>query len=110
MSRLRASLSDTPSRSMSLMVALGLAESGTEVAASWISGAFVQIARLWPLILLSKLCVISLLGIPLFRPDDAQQFGVLVVMLLVDGALMLVPRWPVFQERMPQKIYQLFCS
>ena len=86
---------------MSLMVALGLAESGTEVAASWISGAFVQIARLWPLILLSKLCVISLLGIPLFRPDDAQQFGVLVVMLLVDGALMLVPRWPVFQERMP---------
>ncbi|RJG52088.1 EAL domain-containing protein [Sphingobium terrigena] len=86
---------------MSLMVALGLAESGTEVAASWISGAFVQIARLWPLILLAKLCVITLLGIPFYRPGDSEQAVIMTVMLLVDGALMVVPRWPLFQDRMP---------
>ncbi|MBV2149516.1 EAL domain-containing protein [Sphingobium sp. AS12] len=101
MSPLRASLTDSPSRSMSLIVALGLAESGTEVAASWISGAFVQIARLWPLILLAKLCVIALLGIPFYRPGDSEQAAIMTAMLLVDGALMVVPRWSLFQERLP---------
>ncbi len=49
---------------MTLMVGLALAESGTEVAASWIYCAFVHIARLWPLILLAKICVAALLGLP----------------------------------------------
>jgi diguanylate cyclase (GGDEF)-like protein len=101
MTPLRASLSDNPSRSMSLMVALGLAESGTEVAASWISGAFVQIARLWPLILLAKLCVITLLGIPFYRVGDSEQATIMTAMLLVDGAVMIVPRWSLFRGRMP---------
>ena len=51
---------------MTLMVALGLAESGTEVSASWISGAFPYIARLWPLMLLAKLCVMLLMGLIIF--------------------------------------------
>ena len=86
---------------MTLMVALGLAESGTEVAASWISGAFVHIARLWPLTLLAKICVVALLGIPFYRAGDGEQATIMALMLLVDGAIMLVPRWPLFQQRMP---------
>ena len=101
MSFQRASLPEQQSRPMTLMVALGLAESGTEVAASWISGAFVHIARLWPLTLLAKICVVALLGIPFFRSGDGSQATVMAIMLLVDGAIMLVPRWAVFQERMP---------
>ncbi|MDO7836949.1 EAL domain-containing protein [Sphingobium sp. HBC34] len=100
MSLLRASLSDNPSRSMTLMVALGLSESGTEVSASWISGAFVHIARLWPLILLAKICVLLLLNLPIFS-GDSDKAGLLAVMLLIDGMLMLVPRWQLFQRRLP---------
>ena len=98
---LRASLPEQQSRPMTLMVALGLAESGTEVAASWISGAFVHIARLWPLTLLAKICVVALLGIPFFRAGDGEQAVIMTIMLMVDGAIMLVPRWKVFQDRMP---------
>jgi diguanylate cyclase (GGDEF)-like protein/PAS domain S-box-containing protein len=100
MSLLRASLSDTPSRPMTLMVALGLAESGTEVAASWISGAFLHIARLWPLILLAKICVMLLLNLSPFA-GGVEQAVILAVMLLIDGALMLVPRRTLFQGLMP---------
>jgi diguanylate cyclase (GGDEF)-like protein/PAS domain S-box-containing protein len=100
MSKLRASLSDTPSRPMTLMVALGLAESGTEVAASWISGAFLHIARLWPLILLAKICVLLLLNLSPFSAGIGQA-AILGAMLLIDGALMLVPRRPLFRGLMP---------
>lgn len=101
MSPLCASLSDTSSRPVTLMVALGLTESGTEVSASWISGAFVPIARLWPLILLAKICVVSLLHIPLYRPEHNVQALVLAFMLLVDGTLMTVPRQILFQALKP---------
>ncbi len=85
---------------MTMMVALGLAESGTEVSASWISGAFVHIARLWPLILLAKICVIMLLRLPIYS-GNALQAGILAVMLMIDGALMLLPRRSWFQRCMP---------
>ncbi|WP_420145808.1 EAL domain-containing protein [Sphingobium sp.] len=100
MSLLRASLSDNPSRSMTLMVALGLSESGTEVSASWISGAFTHISRLWPLMLLAKICVVCLLRLP-FYSGDMAQIGLLVAMLVIDGALMLVPRRDWFLRQMP---------
>ena len=85
---------------MTIMVALGLAESGTEVAASWISGAFIHIARLWPLILLAKICVVALLRLPFYSGDRAQA-AILAGMLMIDGALMLLPRRQWFQRRMP---------
>ena len=85
---------------MTMMVALGLSESGTEVSASWISGAFVHIARLWPLILLAKICVVSLMKLP-FYSGSAAQAGVIVAMLVIDGALMFVPRRAWFRHRMP---------
>ncbi|MEC3909928.1 EAL domain-containing protein [Sphingobium sp. CR2-8] len=100
MSRLRASLTDNPSRSMTLMVALGLSESGTEVSASWISGALTHIARLWPLMLLAKLCLIALLDLP-FYSGNYMQLALMVAMLLVDGTLMLAPRRAWFIRLMP---------
>jgi diguanylate cyclase (GGDEF)-like protein len=100
MSLLRASLSDNPSRSMTLMVALGLSESGTEVSASWISGTFVHIARLWPLILLAKICVVALLKLP-FYSGNMMQAIIMIAMLAIDGMLMLLPRRSWFQRRMP---------
>ncbi|MBH1992046.1 MAG: EAL domain-containing protein [Sphingomonadaceae bacterium] len=86
---------------MTLIVALGLRRSGTEVAASWISGAFVHIAQLWPLILLAKLCVVALLAIPFYQSGNREQAATLAIMLLVDGALMIVPRGQLFQKLMP---------
>lgn len=86
---------------MTLMVALGLTESGTEVSASWISGAFAPIARLWPLILLAKICIVSLLHIPFYRAGDREQAVVLAIMLLVDGVLMIAPRQASFQAVKP---------
>ncbi|WP_083952355.1 EAL domain-containing protein [Sphingobium amiense] len=85
---------------MTLMVALGLAESGTEVSASWISGAFPYIARLWPLMLLAKLCVMLLMGLtPL---SGGWGFGtVLAAMVLIDTALVLVPRESRFRALRP---------
>ncbi|MBU0931997.1 MULTISPECIES: EAL domain-containing protein [Sphingobium] len=100
MSLLRASLDDNPSRSMTLMVALGLSESGTEVSASWISGNFFHIARLWPLILLTKFSVVALLNLP-FYSGEPLQIALMVAMLIIDGTLMLLPRRNWFRHRMP---------
>jgi len=100
MSPMRASLSDSSSP-ITLMMALGLARSGTEVAASWISGAFVHIARLWPLILLAKICVVMLLGVPFYAVGDRRQAVLLALMLLVDGVLMILPRQARFKAVMP---------
>lgn len=86
---------------MTLMVTLGLTESGTEVAASWISGAFGPIARLWPLILLAKICVVNLLHIPFYQVGNGAQASILAVMLLADGALMIAPRQAVFRTLKP---------
>ncbi|WP_325234168.1 EAL domain-containing protein [Sphingobium sp.] len=101
MSPMRASLSDGLTSPITLMMALGLARSGTEVAASWISGAFVHIARLWPLILLAKICVLALLNLPFYRAGDVYQAIILATMLLVDGTLMLLPHRERFQRLMP---------
>nr|MBA4770322.1 diguanylate cyclase [Sphingobium sp.] len=100
MSLLRASVTDTPPRSMTLMVALGLAESGTEVSPFWISGAFAHIARLWPLILLAKLCISLLLSLsPL--SGGAVQLGIFVAVLAIDAIVMTVPRTVWFQGHKP---------
>jgi diguanylate cyclase (GGDEF)-like protein len=100
MSLPRASFTDSPSRSMTLMVALGLSESGTEVSASWISGAFTHISRLWPLIVLAKFCVVILLNLP-FYSGDLAQVGLMVAMALIDGVLMFAPRRDWFKRQMP---------
>jgi diguanylate cyclase (GGDEF)-like protein len=100
MSLLRASVTDTPTRPMTLMVALGLAESGTEVSPFWISGAFTYIARLWSLILLAKLCISLLLSLsPL--SGGAVSLGIFAAMLTIDVVLMTVPRTGWFQGLKP---------
>ncbi len=101
MPQIRLSLSDTNARAISLTAALGLTESGTDVSASWISGAYVHIARLWPLILLAKLCIIAWLGLSVFRDIDVGQAAALATMLLADGALILGPRGDKFQSWKP---------
>lgn len=101
MPQIRLSLSDTNARAMSLSAALGLSESGTDVSASWISGAYIYIARLWPLILLAKLCISVWIGAPFFHNARMSDAAIMAVMLLADGALILLPRNRVFQARKP---------
>lgn len=100
MSLMRASSSE-PVSPVTLLMALGLTRSGTEVSASWISGAFVHIARLWPLILLAKICMVMMLRLPFFRLGDGAQAGLLALMLLVDGLVMILPRQERFRSLMP---------
>ena len=101
MPHVRQSLSNTNARAMSLTAALGLTESGTDVSASWISGAYVHIARLWPLILLAKICIVAWLGMPFFQSFHIGQAVIMAAMLLADGALILLPRSSRFQARKP---------
>ncbi|HKY81159.1 MAG TPA: diguanylate cyclase, partial [Sphingobium sp.] len=97
----RAQLNDPQFVGADLLVALGLVESGTEVAASWISGAFVHIARLWPLILLGKLSVVALLHVPFYQTGNIPHAIVLAGMLLVDGLMIVAPRGERFQALRP---------
>ncbi|MCP1468993.1 diguanylate cyclase (GGDEF)-like protein [Sphingobium sp. OAS761] len=97
----RNALADSIAGSNSVMVALGLAPSGTEVSASWISGAFVYIARLWPLILLAKICLLSLLDLSSLMPQTARQMLLMATTLLVDGVIVIAPRRALFQRLLP---------
>lgn len=83
------------------MVALGLAPGGTEVAASWISGAFVGIAGLWPLLVMAKLCITLMLGLSIDRPGDQGTILTPAAMLLVDALIILLPRRARFRTLMP---------
>jgi len=86
------------SRPGDLAIALGLTEGGTDVSAFWISGAFHHISRLWPLILLGKLCTIALLHVALFQSGNLPHALILVFMLrLVNNPRIMGrhtnPRW-----------------
>jgi diguanylate cyclase (GGDEF)-like protein len=97
----RIKLNDTLFRRGDLAIALGLAEGGTEVSAFWISGAFTHIARLWPLVLLGKLCTLTLLHVSFFDFRSIMHILTFVFMLLVDGVLIFVPRGEYFQNQRP---------
>ena len=97
----RTKLNDTLYRPADLAVALGLAEGGTQASAFWISGAFAHIARLWPLVLLGKLCTITLLHVPLFTFGNILHFLTFLAMLLIDGVLIAAPRTKRFQNLRP---------
>lgn len=97
----RATVHDSPSRSTSIWALLGLAEGAGELAGAWMARGFAQIALLWPLILLAKICVAALLGIPFYRPATFLQTSALIGMLLIDGILILMPRRGSFRTRPP---------
>ncbi|WP_062792028.1 EAL domain-containing protein [Sphingobium chlorophenolicum] len=101
MKPLRTNLAELHSRRTDLVAALGLAESGTSVDASWISGTLVHIARLWPLVLLGKLCVVALLHMPFYEADNVARAVALSAMLLVDGVAIMAPRGTRFQRLRP---------
>jgi len=101
MTSLRTNLAELQSRRTDLIVALGLAEGGTEVDASWISGTFLHIARLWPLVLLGKLCITALLHVPFYQQGNIGHAIALSAMLLVDGIAMVAPRGARFQRLRP---------
>ena len=86
---------------MELVAALGLVEGGTDVNPSWISGTFVHIARLWPLILLGKICMIMLLHAPMFQSGNVGHAAMLAAMLLVDGLMILAPSRARFRQLRP---------
>ncbi|WP_242129065.1 EAL domain-containing protein [Sphingobium sp. Sx8-8] len=101
MTSLRTNLEAFQSRRTDLIVALGLGEGGTDVDASWVSGTFVHIARLWPLVLLGKLCITALLHVPFYERDNIGHAVALSVMLLVDGIAIVAPRGARFQRLRP---------
>ncbi|WP_375197994.1 EAL domain-containing protein [Sphingobium sp.] len=101
MTSLRTNLAELQSRRTDLIVALGLAEAGTEVDASWISGTFIHIARLWPLVLLGKLCITALLHVPFYQQGNIGHALALSAMLLVDGIAIVAPRGARFQRLRP---------
>lgn len=101
MTSLRANLAELQSRRTDLVAALGLAESGASVDASWISGTFVHIARLWPLVLLGKLCITALLHVPFYEANNIGHGLALSAMLLVDGVAIVAPRGARFQRLRP---------
>ncbi len=100
MSSLRSSLRETDERANSLAAALGLIESGTDVAATWISTAFRTIATLWPLVLLAKLAVSLLIHIPLVITSDGRTV-ILASLAMVDIAIMALPWFGPFKHRAP---------
>ncbi|KKW92432.1 EAL domain-containing protein [Sphingobium chungbukense] len=101
MASLRTNLTEWHARRGDLVAALGLAEGGVEVDVSWISGTFVHIARLWPLILLGKLCITALLHVPFYEADNIGHALALSAMLLVDGVAIVAPRGAAFQRLRP---------
>ncbi|MET0248398.1 MAG: PAS domain-containing protein, partial [Sphingobium sp.] len=96
----RASLNDTPPRETNLLSLLGLADTG-DIDAAWMSRGLIQVGSLWPLILLAKLCVAALLGIPFYMPVDLAHTAAFAAMLLVDGLIILMPRREAFARRLP---------
>ncbi|EQB13773.1 hypothetical protein L288_02115 [Sphingobium quisquiliarum P25] len=96
----RTKLTDVQSWPVDLAAALGLAEGGTEVSPFWISSSLGQIARLWPLILLAKLCTFALLHASLFQGSVAYTL-ILTAMLLIDGVVMIAPKGGRFQQQRP---------
>ncbi|MET0370855.1 MAG: EAL domain-containing protein [Sphingobium sp.] len=101
MARPRPTVHDPLSRSTSILALLGLAEGAGEVAGAWMARGFAQVAMLWPLILLAKICVAALLGIPFYRPATFAQTSMLTAMLIVDGLLIILPRQQSFRTRPP---------
>jgi diguanylate cyclase (GGDEF)-like protein/PAS domain S-box-containing protein len=102
MQSLRSAILDSVERPAGLLSALGLAESGTEVAATWVSAAYRGIALLWPLVLLAKMCVSGLLNIPLGLaavPGRWQAVGLAVIIL--DVLILGLPRFRAFGSLLP---------
>ncbi|WHO39696.1 EAL domain-containing protein [Sphingobium sp. AP49] len=101
MALVRSTLSDPQGHPANLMVSLGLAESGTEVSATWISATFAHVAALWPLLLLAKLCVAALLGMQPFSTGGSDQGLMLAAVVVIDGLLIIVPRGAAFRTLRP---------
>jgi diguanylate cyclase (GGDEF)-like protein/PAS domain S-box-containing protein len=100
MTSLRTQLAEHQTRRTELIAALGLAPGGPDVDACWVSGAFAHIARLWPLVLLGKLCIMALMHVPFYRGGMGHAVA-LSAMLLVDGIAMIAPRSAGFQRLAP---------
>ncbi|WP_257539988.1 bifunctional diguanylate cyclase/phosphodiesterase [Sphingobium sp. CFD-1] len=101
MNPVRPAFPESTAPSPGLMTSLGLAESGGDVSATWVSRAFLLIAALWPLVLLAKICISALYGAPFHHIASPWQSILLAAMLLADGALMIAPRQSRFRALMP---------
>ncbi len=103
MQSLRSAIRTSTDHSTGLMAALGLRESGPDVAATWMSSAYRGIGLLWPLVLLAKICVSALLHIPLspIHMTGAAWLAAGSSVILVDLLLLLLPRDVRFRGLMP---------
>ncbi|WP_336968988.1 EAL domain-containing protein [Sphingobium aromaticiconvertens] len=103
MQSLRSAILDSADRPAGLLSALGLTESRTDVAATWVSAAYRGIALLWPLVLLAKICVSALLHIPLgfAAASGAGWLAVGLAVILLDLIILALPRLRVFGGLLP---------
>lgn len=101
MTPVRKARSDSVAAVPGLMASLGLAESGGDVSATWVSRAFLLISALWPLVLLAKICIAALFGIAFYHVSDIWQSVLLAAMLIADGAIMIAPRQNAFRALTP---------
>jgi len=110
MNPVRPAFPETAAPLPGLMASLGLAESGGDVSATWVSRAFTLIAALWPLVLLAKICILALFGAAFHHVDGVWQSVLLAAMLLADGAIMIAPRRAAFRALMPHAQMWLMLS
>ncbi|MEJ7934321.1 EAL domain-containing protein [Sphingobium sp. AN558] len=103
----RTVISGPQGRPLGLLALLGLAEGGADASPSWIARDFIQVANLWPLMLLAKLCIATLEGAQLLAPGHPAALALLALMLLADGLLMIAPRTSVFQRQRPHNQHWL---
>ncbi len=101
MPRVRPAPSELQPPSPGLLALLGLAESGGDVPATWVSRAFALIAALWPLVLLAKICIAVIFDAAFYDVVTVWQALYLSAMLLADGAIMIAPRQASFRALAP---------
>lgn len=103
MQSLRSAILDSAHRPAGLLSALGLTQSGTDVAATWVSSAYRNIAQLWPLVLLSKICVSGLLHIPLgiAAAHSPGWLAIGLIVILLDVIILVLPRLDRFGGLLP---------
>ncbi|MBB3981827.1 diguanylate cyclase (GGDEF)-like protein/PAS domain S-box-containing protein [Sphingobium fontiphilum] len=82
------------------MALLGLADGGVEVATSWITDALRGIAMVWPMVLIVKLCISLMLGASAAL-TQTTGIAIAIALLMIDGAIMLLPRLALFRHMLP---------
>jgi diguanylate cyclase (GGDEF)-like protein len=101
-----AILQQADSRPAPFLVSLGLADSGQEVPPAWLVNAIISVSRLWPLVILAKICCAGLmirLGWPASHSIDMALVAMGAGTLLTDLLIWGLPRTLLFNRSLPYR-------